>query len=63
MTKVCIDIKDAEDTVEWYKQNELRYKEPAFREIEYNNKNYFVIYDCETNKILKSIKYIPAKFI
>lgn len=63
MSKVCIVEEDAIETVEWYKINELRYKQPSFRKINYNNKDYYVIYDAKTNKILKSIKYNPAKFI
>lgn len=63
MTKVCETEQDAEATVAWYKINELRYREPVYRKINYNQKNYYVIYDGETKKILKSIKYIPAKFI
>ncbi len=63
MTKVCNLEEDAKETVEWYKINETRYVEPSYRKIKYNNREYYVIYDIETNKILKSIKYIPAKFI
>ena len=63
MTKVCELEQDAVSTIEWYKINELRYKEPTFRKINYNNKDYYVVYDAETKKILKSIKYTPAKFI
>jgi predicted HAD superfamily Cof-like phosphohydrolase len=63
MTKVCELESDAVDTVKWYKINEPRYTSPSFKEIIFNDKKYYVIYDIETNKILKSIKYIPAKFI
>ena len=63
MTKVCITENDAKKTVEWYKVNEQRYKEPSYRKINYNDKDYYVIYDAETKKILKSVKYTPAKFI
>jgi predicted HAD superfamily Cof-like phosphohydrolase len=63
MTKICPDLDTAIKTVEWYKLNELRYPSPNFREIEYNNKKYWVIYDEQTNKILKSIDYYPARFI
>lgn len=63
MTKVCVLEEDAKETVEWYKINETRYKQPSFRKINFNKKDYYVIYDAETKKILKSIKYIPAKFI
>lgn len=63
MTKICDTESDAKETVEWYKINELRYKEPNYRKIHYNDRDYYVVYDMETNKILKSIKYNPAKFI
>ena len=63
MTKVCMLEEDAKETVEWYKINETRYKQPSFRKINFNQKDYYVIYDAETKKILKSIKYVPAKFI
>jgi len=63
MTKVCISEEDAKETIEWYKINETRYKQPSFKKINFNQKDYYVIYDAETKKILKSIKYIPAKFI
>jgi hypothetical protein len=63
MTKVCENESDAEATVSWYKLNELRYRVPTYRKIHYNEKDYYVIYDEETKKILKSIKYNPAKFL
>lgn len=63
MTKICDNESDAKDTVEWYKLNETRYKEPSYREINLNGKDYFVIFDMDTKKILKSTKYVPAKFI
>jgi hypothetical protein len=63
MTKICLTELEAIETVEWYKTNELRYKEPDYKNINYDGKDYYVIYDKETNKILKSIKYIPAKFL
>jgi hypothetical protein len=63
MSKVCETESDARETIEWYKINELRYREPGYRKIAYNSKDYYVIYDIETKKILKSIKYNPVKFI
>lgn len=63
MSKICENEEDAISTVDWYKKNELRYKEPNYRKINYNDKDYYVIYDAETKKILKSIKYTPTKFI
>lgn len=63
MTKVCLDETTAIETIQWYKQNELRYLNPTFRTIELNNNIFWIIYDQDTKKILKSIKYCPAKFI
>ena len=62
MTKVCTDKQTAIVTVEWYKATQDRYKSPNFKEINYNNKIYWIIFDDETKKILKSIKYSPVKF-
>jgi len=62
MTKVCTDKETAKITVEWYKATQDRYKLPNFKEINYNNKIYWIIYDDESKKILKSIKYSPVKF-
>jgi hypothetical protein len=62
MTKVCTDKQTAIVTVEWYKATQDRYKLPNFKEINYNNKIYWIIYDDESKKILKSIKYSPVKF-
>lgn len=63
MSKVCTDELTAIETVQWYKQNEIRYSNPTFRTIEFNNNIFWIIYDEETKKILKSIKYCSAKFI
>lgn len=63
MSKVCEDPQTAIKTVEWYQLNENRYSKPSYKEIEYKNKKYWVIFDDETNKILKSINYNPVKFI
>ncbi len=62
MSKVCEDMDTALETVNWYKSNETRYKEPNYREIIYNDKKYWVIYDEETKKILKSVKYNQVNF-
>ena len=55
MTKVCASEEEAKETVGWYKQNELRYKDPSYRESSGNK--YWVVYDAATSKILKSIKF------
>lgn len=62
MSKVCDSEELAIESVEWYKKNELRYTSPTFREIDYNNKKYYVVYDNETKKILKSIRWKQVKF-
>lgn len=62
MTKICETEIDAIETVEWYKENEKRYSEPSYRKINYNDNDYYVIYDKDSKKILKSIKYISVKF-
>ena len=63
MTKICTNLDTAIRTVEWYKVNELRYSSPSFREIEYNEKKYWIVFDADTKKILKSIDYYPPNFI
>ena len=57
MSKICLTEEDAKKTVEWYKNNETRYKTPAYR---VNKAGNFVVYDVDTRKILKSIHYKPA---
>ncbi len=63
MSKVCTDESTAIETIEWYKNNETRYSKVTFRTVEFNNHMFWIIYDEETKKILKSIKYTPTKFI
>lgn len=68
MSKLCNDEKSAQETVEWYLKNgpkdpktgELLYKTPAYRK-SYDDK-YYVVYDKEKTKILKSIYYTEANF-
>jgi len=57
MSKICLNEEDAKKTVEWYKNNDTRYKTPAYR---VNKAGNFVVYDVDTRKILKSIHYKPA---
>jgi hypothetical protein len=52
MTKVCIAEQHAIDSVNWYIENEPRYKTPSYRKS--TNTKYWVIYDKDTSKILKS---------
>ena len=63
MSKICTNENDAKDSVSWYEVNEPRYKKPQYKHIWYNDKPFFIVFDAETGKIIKSIKYIPAKFI
>ena len=60
MTKLCKTEEEAIKTVEWYKNNEKRYDTPAYKKSK-NDKDW-IIYNESTNKILKSINYIPANF-
>lgn len=59
MTKFCKTEQEAQETVEWYKLNEKRYKEPAYRQSE--DGKYWIVFNSD-GKILKSINYTPAKF-
>jgi predicted HAD superfamily Cof-like phosphohydrolase len=58
MTKICGNQEDAIKTVEWYKKNNHKYKTPAYKKNEFG----YVIYNKDTNKVLKSIYYTPANF-
>ena len=63
MTKVCSTEEEAIRSVEFYKNDKTcRYKTPTYRMINYKDTNYFVVYDEETKKILKSINYMKVKF-
>lgn len=55
MTKVCTKEEDAKETVKWYLENEKRYESPAYRKSVLDK--YWVIYDANTSKILKSIYF------
>jgi len=58
MSKVCDTEELAKETVAWYLSNDDRYKSPSYRESEYG----WIVYNEDTGKILKSIKYTPADF-
>lgn len=58
MSKVCPSEELAKETVAWYLENDYRYKTPDYRESEYG----WVVFNKDTGKILKSIKYTPADF-
>lgn len=55
MTKVCETEENAILSVEWYKTNQTRYKEPSYRKSTLTK--YWIIYDNATSKILKSINW------
>ena len=58
MSKVCESEELAKETVRWYLENDTRYKTPAYRESVFG----WIVYNEDSGKILKSIKYIPADF-
>lgn len=58
MTKICGNEADAKKTVEWYKEHNNKYKTPAYKKNEFG----YVIFNQDTNKVLKSIYYTPASF-
>jgi predicted HAD superfamily Cof-like phosphohydrolase len=58
MSKVCINENTAKETVDWYLNNDERYKTPEYRHSEYG----WIVFNKDTGKILKSIHYIPADF-
>ena len=61
MSKVCESQEIANQTVEWYKQNETRYDSPqAFASDTYPGK--YLVRNASTGKALKSIHYTPADF-
>jgi predicted HAD superfamily Cof-like phosphohydrolase len=61
MSKLCNNEEIAKKTVEWYKENELRYDSPNYRLCE-SEKGKFIVFNESTGKILKSIEYTPADF-
>jgi predicted HAD superfamily Cof-like phosphohydrolase len=67
MSKVCNNEKEAQETVQWYKDNSEDYntKNPAQAPVEptytfFNGK--YVINNKKTGKVLKSIYYKPVDF-
>tara|TARA_A100001015_G_scaffold64441_1_gene71121 strand:- start:5167 stop:5673 length:507 start_codon:yes stop_codon:yes gene_type:complete len=64
MSKLCTSEEIAQQTVGWYKQQRdlgnSPYDSPAYRKAD--DGEYWVVYNESTGKILKSIKYTPAKF-
>lgn len=60
MTKFCKTEEEAKETVEWYKLNEKRYKEPSYRKSK--DGEHWIVYDAVNDKVLKSIYYKRVKF-
>lgn len=60
MSKLCTNVKEAQETVQWYKDSDNRYDSPSYRNSD--NADYWVVYNESTGKILKSINYTPANF-
>lgn len=61
MTKLCTSEEEAQQTVQWYKDNEShRYDSPDYRKSDDNI--HWVVYNKSTKKILKNINYSPVKF-
>lgn len=60
MSKTCLSDIEAQNTVQWYKENSTNYDSPNYRKSECNK--YYIIYNQSTGKILKSINYTPANF-
>jgi len=58
MTKVCDSEQLAKDTVNWYLNNDKRYKTPSYKK----NSFGYIVFNKDSGKILKSINYIPANF-
>ena len=64
MSKLCVSEEEAQQTVEWYKQQsaegKLSYDTPNYRKSD--DGKHWVVYNESTSKILKSINYTPADF-
>jgi len=64
MSKICLNEQEAIESVQFYKNDEnSRYKTPIYRQINYKDVDYFIVYDEDTKKILKSINYTKVEFI
>jgi len=61
MSKVCKNETEAQETVEWYKQNETRYDSPSYKLAD-DDETRYIVYNKSTGKILKNINYVAAKF-
>jgi hypothetical protein len=64
MSKLAETEELAESTVKWYLENEKRYDSPAYRlsPVMIDNQERWVIYNKNTGKALKSIRYKAVDF-
>jgi predicted HAD superfamily Cof-like phosphohydrolase len=64
MSKLAETEEIAQQTVKWYLENEKRYDSPAYRlsPVMIDNQERWVIYNKNTGKALKSIKYKAVDF-
>ena len=60
MSKLCKTEEEAIETVKWYKNEDGRYDSPTYRKSP--DGKYYVVYNKNTSKILKSIKYKTVTF-
>ena len=61
MSKLCVSEEEAQQTVTWYMENMLEtYDSPAYRKSD--DDTYWIVFNKNTGKILKSINYTPADF-
>jgi len=63
MSKICKSEEEAIRSIDYYKNVETRYNDPRYRVTYLNDVPYYIIYDEETKKILKSIDYTKAIFL
>ena len=60
MSKLCKTEEIAYNTVQWYKDNNTVYDSPAYRKSDLGE--YYVVFNKNSGKILKSVDYTPADF-
>jgi predicted HAD superfamily Cof-like phosphohydrolase len=60
MTKTCLSEEEAQLTVAWYKENEKRYEDPAYKQSV--DEKYWIVYDAKTSKSLKALRYEEPYF-
>jgi NTP pyrophosphatase (non-canonical NTP hydrolase) len=61
MTKLCPTQESAENTKQWYLENDNRYDSPEWKKINDDNGNeYYMVYNKSTGKVLKNKDYTPV---